>query len=475
MEQNAKEKQIKPPLKVYVVGYSTGYANWVSNQLTDKMEEADLVLLTGGEDVNPSYYGEKPHKSTHFTQRDTFEFSEIKKAIALKKPLYGTCRGLQILTVAAGGSLIQDQTNRYSPHLTSDLTQNLTSNIFELQDLNLAEFDSLTSLASFYGSAPMDFLEFILKNPGQTRIPTIATSAHHQAAYPYNLNPSDYKIVSWTSGMHSRHENGDHEELDIPEEVEIEALMLYKINAFGIQGHPEWMVDSLVTAASQFEKYIQNFENYYKDIMRNPTTVDLSAISSLETNEVIKFDKNQITIKALIYTKSFLYFYGGLSVITKYNFKVGSPIVRDAIFKILNVFMKGYTLKTLIMNVFKYGVTSSRSFKSLSFLKNDAKCAEYFEDLVSEDILDALINGFALKMMPKYAPQPSSKVTRKESLTNEKLKKYYNTYSGSLNSSAIATVIQTFTPINSEIALPAGHDTTTIGADPFETQINDGN
>jgi putative glutamine amidotransferase len=69
------------------------------------------LLLTGGEDVNPSRYGKENELSKCEeinNYRDTLEFALIKKAIQAKMPVFGICRGEQILNVVLGGTLLTD-------------------------------------------------------------------------------------------------------------------------------------------------------------------------------------------------------------------------------------------------------------------------------------------------------------------------------------------------------------------------------
>lgn len=71
---------------------------------------ADGIVLSGGYDVNPSHYGEEPTdllEEIH-PERDTYELKAIEFAREMEKPIFGICRGLQILNVAMGGSLYQD-------------------------------------------------------------------------------------------------------------------------------------------------------------------------------------------------------------------------------------------------------------------------------------------------------------------------------------------------------------------------------
>src|SRR6266702_4767702 len=66
---------------IYVVGGDVSYINWMQGQSVSKMEDADLVVFTGGEDVDPAIYGDLPHPTTRFnTKRDTYEIAEFQKA-----------------------------------------------------------------------------------------------------------------------------------------------------------------------------------------------------------------------------------------------------------------------------------------------------------------------------------------------------------------------------------------------------------
>ena len=70
------------------------------------IELADGVLLTGGGDVSPALYGK--HSDVDIPKRDHFEFGFLKSAIDRKKPIMAICRGLQVLNVCFGGTLIED-------------------------------------------------------------------------------------------------------------------------------------------------------------------------------------------------------------------------------------------------------------------------------------------------------------------------------------------------------------------------------
>lgn len=68
------------------------------------------LLLPGGEDVVPTFYGEEPHPLLRKTDRlrDEVELFAISWARQKQRPILGICRGIQVLNVAYGGTLYQD-------------------------------------------------------------------------------------------------------------------------------------------------------------------------------------------------------------------------------------------------------------------------------------------------------------------------------------------------------------------------------
>jgi len=91
-----------------------------------RAENYDGILFTGGEDVDPSFYGEKKqHESVHdHRPRDKFEFSLLEGALARRTPILGICRGVQMINVGFGGTLYQDMKEDADPqfeHRQTDL------------------------------------------------------------------------------------------------------------------------------------------------------------------------------------------------------------------------------------------------------------------------------------------------------------------------------------------------------------------
>jgi putative glutamine amidotransferase len=72
--------------------------------------QLDGLVLTGGGDVDPALFGEAPHATYHAAEpgRDAHEIAVIKAAVAADLPVLAICRGVQVLNVAMGGTLVQD-------------------------------------------------------------------------------------------------------------------------------------------------------------------------------------------------------------------------------------------------------------------------------------------------------------------------------------------------------------------------------
>jgi gamma-glutamyl-gamma-aminobutyrate hydrolase PuuD len=82
----------------------------VEGQLEEALDVCDGVLLGGGRDIDPSRYGQEPteHLAPTEPHRDAFELELTERALDRGLPLLGMCRGMQILNVALGGTLVQD-------------------------------------------------------------------------------------------------------------------------------------------------------------------------------------------------------------------------------------------------------------------------------------------------------------------------------------------------------------------------------
>jgi putative glutamine amidotransferase len=75
---------------------------------TDVIESLDGIIFSGGGDIDPAYWGAEPHPEIDIdVTRDTAELMLMKAALAADLPTLGICRGMQVLAIAAGGTLHQ--------------------------------------------------------------------------------------------------------------------------------------------------------------------------------------------------------------------------------------------------------------------------------------------------------------------------------------------------------------------------------
>ncbi len=81
----------------------------------DAFDGIDGLLLTGGGDIHPDNFGEPYHPTLKFVSenRDALEIPLCQKAIEDDIPVFGICRGIQVMSVAMGGSLYQDIHEEY--------------------------------------------------------------------------------------------------------------------------------------------------------------------------------------------------------------------------------------------------------------------------------------------------------------------------------------------------------------------------
>nr|DAT77601.1 MAG TPA: putative glutamine amidotransferase [Caudoviricetes sp.] len=194
-------------MKVFVVGGSVGYANFLENaSLVNDIKEADVVLFTGGEDVDPSLYKCEKHPRTYSNlQRDLEEKKVFESVIPNKQVCLGICRGSQFLCVMNGGLLVQHCDNHAIGY-----THGITDGKVCYQ----------------------------------------ITSTHHQMQYPYNLNRKDYNILFRSEECRSTTYGGENIDSDyIRSYGEPEIVYYHKDGlpkCLAVQGHPEMIPNSPV-------------------------------------------------------------------------------------------------------------------------------------------------------------------------------------------------------------------------------------
>ena len=118
---------------------------------THALEGVDGLLLSGGEDIDPSWYcmDPAPQLGSVDAARDRFEFALFQAARERRLPVLGICRGLQLVNVALGGVLWQDlPTERPSPvqHDRGDARDARTHQVEVLAATRTAEALGVTGL-----------------------------------------------------------------------------------------------------------------------------------------------------------------------------------------------------------------------------------------------------------------------------------------------------------------------------------------
>jgi putative glutamine amidotransferase len=95
---------------------------------SDVLDSLDALLLAGGRDIDPLTYGATPVAEIGETspERDRFELALVSAALERNMPVLGVCRGMEMLNVACGGTLVQHLTgellerHRHTPGVFSD-------------------------------------------------------------------------------------------------------------------------------------------------------------------------------------------------------------------------------------------------------------------------------------------------------------------------------------------------------------------
>ncbi len=119
--------------------------------LRDLYERVDAVLLPGGPDVDPAYYGADRHPETREIDdaRDSTELTLARWTYADDRPLFGICRGHQVMNVAFGGTLIQDIPSEVETDLPHETPNTLPRNTIRHE----VEINPDSHLAAILGTA----------------------------------------------------------------------------------------------------------------------------------------------------------------------------------------------------------------------------------------------------------------------------------------------------------------------------------
>ena len=109
---------------------------------------SDGFIFSGGEDIDPAYYGEENIASKNICSiRDEFEKMLFDAAIKTGKPILGICRGMQVINVFLGGSLhqhidghVQEESREIRTHSVSVIENTLLSDILDSKRVEVNSF-----------------------------------------------------------------------------------------------------------------------------------------------------------------------------------------------------------------------------------------------------------------------------------------------------------------------------------------------
>lgn len=193
--------------------------------LRDLLSRLDGVILSGGEDVAPAYYGETPHEKLETVNdyRDTYDFMVAGIAHEMNLPMLGICRGVQLLNVYFGGTLYQD-----IPSQRPDWNLLHRARVKGDKPLHKVLIEPDSQLAKMFGVTEIN-----------------ANTSHHQAVK--KVAPG-FRIVA-------RAADGTHEGIE-----SIEGLPVW-----GVQFHPEGMyADGNSVALNVFKAFVQQTKRVNK-------------------------------------------------------------------------------------------------------------------------------------------------------------------------------------------------------------------
>ena len=151
--------------------------------LKELVVKMDGILLTGGNDVAPALYGEpkEPFCGENDPLRDRMETRLIELALQADKPVFGICRGLQILNAVLGGTLYQDLKTQTGTEICHSMDKPYDRTVHEVTIL------PDTPLAELYGPGPL-----AVNSRHHQGIKTLAPALRAQATAPDSLIESVY-------------------------------------------------------------------------------------------------------------------------------------------------------------------------------------------------------------------------------------------------------------------------------------------
>lgn len=136
------------------------------NTLDQLLAMCDGILFPGGADVDPKFYGEQPHEKIGpvHQQWDAFWFHALDFARNKKMPVFGICRGMQLINIGLKGDLYQDISESGLKHLIHSQKQNRDYPLHEVEIVQGSLFHELIGADGVYTNT---FHHQIVRNVGK--------------------------------------------------------------------------------------------------------------------------------------------------------------------------------------------------------------------------------------------------------------------------------------------------------------------
>ena len=186
----------------------------------EAMDGASGLLLTGGPDIDPARYGQAPNGAHPAEpERDAMEFALFDYAVRRNMPTLAICRGMQLVNVAMGGSLIQDLPGHTLPEFESAMHEVYVApgsrlaaiigagavyrtNSRHHQGLREAQRAPALMASAFH---PHDGLVEALESPEHPRLIAVQCHPEREKEVPRSFG----KLFDWLAGWAERFEAGD--------------------------------------------------------------------------------------------------------------------------------------------------------------------------------------------------------------------------------------------------------------------------
>jgi putative glutamine amidotransferase len=194
-------------------------SNLTVESLREIYERLDGVLLPGGGDISPDRYNEEAQTKLYDVSenRDKTEISLMQWSVEDDVPIFGICRGIQVMNVAMQGSLVQDIPSSIETDLRHSIKVPDEPRSKILHDVHIVSDSRLASII------------------GQTQIRV--NSIHHQSI----------KALAPALQATARADDGIIEGVEIPD----------KTFVLGVQWHPEDMVDDDARMVNLFKSFVE--------------------------------------------------------------------------------------------------------------------------------------------------------------------------------------------------------------------------